>query len=97
MVNKIEVTKDIENHVTNSDGDKLYNIIVHSFDKGVPVEVSFADVYGVNSSFINSAFIQLLDKYEFSFIKSKLKFTHTNKQINSMIQSRFNFETAKLN
>lgn len=92
----INVNKQLENHYTNDDGDKLFNMIVSTFENGDTVELSFEGIDAVNSSFVNSAFIALLDIYPFDTIRKNLIFKNTNKQINSLILNRFKFEVEKL-
>ena len=85
-----------KSHYTNGDGEKLNEIILHEFRNDNSVRVSFDGITEVNSSFVNSAFIQLLEEnYDFNYIKNHLTFSETNKQINSLILSRFKFETTK--
>lgn len=91
------IVKDFLNsHITNADGDKLRLEIIKHFKNGDPVAVSLKDIYGLNSSFINSAFIDLLEDYTFDYIKNNLNFVNTNRQINRMILSRFRFEVNKM-
>lgn len=90
---KIFLTKVLENYTTNDDGDILFETIKKYFDNGKSVDISFEGVHGLNTSFVNSAFIQLLEIYSFDFIKKNLHFSESNKQINNLILSRFKFET----
>ncbi|MCD5029240.1 STAS-like domain-containing protein [Enterococcus asini] len=91
----IIVNQILSSCVTNDDGDVLYNEIKAAFGNGEKVRISFQGIFGLNSSFVNSAFIQLLEDYDFDFIKKHLMFTDSNKQINGLILSRFRFETEK--
>lgn len=77
---------------TNKNGNALFKKIEKDFDNDRIATVSFEDISGINSSFINSAFIQLLKKYDFEFIKEHLKIINSTKQINKLIKSRFEFE-----
>lgn len=94
MVN-IEVKTEIVSYASNDDGKKLYVLIYRALMDGDNVNVSFKGIDGLSSSFINSAFIELLNNFDFEYIKRKLSFSHSNKQINSLILSRFKFETKK--
>lgn len=88
--------KDILNsHYTNEDGEKLYELIDSYLSENQKVKLSFENIDSVNSSFVNSAFIKLLDVYSFETIKTNLTFVNTNKQINTLILSRFKFEVTK--
>lgn len=91
----IIVNQILTSYVTNDDGDVLYDKIKAAFDSGEKVKISFQGISGLNSSFVNSAFVQLLEDYNFEFIKRHLMFVDSNKQINGLILSRFKFETEK--
>lgn len=91
----IDVKTALKNYYTNDDGDKLFNIIVDNFENDNPIQVSFKGIDSLNSSFVNSAFIRLLDIYTFNEIREKLSFVDTNKQINLLILGRFKFEVKK--
>lgn len=80
---------------TNEDGTKVLNFILPFLKKGEAVCISFKGVDAVPSSFVNTAFIPLLDHFDFEYIKKSLTFTHTSRQINEIIKSRFVFEAAK--
>ena len=91
----IKIVDVLNSYYTNDDGDKLFDIIVSKLSSGNSVEISFEEIDSINSSFVNSAFIRLLDLYTFDEIRKKLSFTHTNKQINLLILNRFKFEVEK--
>ena len=76
--------------LNNDDGNLIFKQILPHLKKMQPVEVSFEGVYSTTSSFINSAFIELLDHFCFNEIRSMLKITHSNAFINQMIKQRFN-------
>lgn len=94
MVN-IAVRSIVERCVTNDDGDKLFIHIYGLLQDGVDVCLSFDGVGSVSSSFVNSAFIKLLEFYSFDAIKKHLVVTNSNAHINSVIKRRFQFETNK--
>ncbi|MDG4969876.1 STAS-like domain-containing protein [Lactococcus lactis] len=86
----------LDTHYTNDDGKKLNQFILSEFKNQNPVTISFDGITEVNSSFVNSAFIQLLEEnYNFDYIRKNLSFSDTNKQINSLILSRFSFEVKR--
>ncbi|KAA0796351.1 MULTISPECIES: STAS-like domain-containing protein [Bacillus cereus group] len=88
-INALDV---VERCYSNEDGQVIQNLIKVEFKKGNKVAVSFAGISAVNSSFVNTAFIDLLTEYDFSFIKNHLTFVNSTSQINNMIKSRFDFE-----
>ncbi len=80
---------------SNSDGQKLFNVISDYVKRGEPITVSFDGVDTLPSSFVNCAFIPLLDSFDFDRIKETLSFMNTTPQINEMIKSRFTFEVSR--
>lgn len=83
--------------VTNDDGDKVFQKIKPILDKNEKLNLSFCKVGGVTSSFVNSAFVQLLDFFPFDFVKTHLSFSETIPQNNQTILKCFEIETNKLN
>ncbi len=79
----------------NADGNKILRVILPLLKQGKVVVVSFEGVPSLPSSFVNSAFIALLDHMTFSAIRKQLRFSHTNSQMNEMIKSRFEFEVKR--
>ncbi|MCY9525856.1 STAS-like domain-containing protein [Paenibacillus larvae] len=89
-------TLDHVNHCySNADGDVIRNIILDQFSSGQKVTISFKGVDSLSSSFINSAFIELLEMYDFDFIKTHLAFVNSSKSINENIKRRFSFEVKE--
>jgi|SRR5690606_243162 len=80
---------------SNEDGKVIRDLLVGYLNKGTSLTVSFKNIDGVTSSFVNTAFIELLDDFDFDVIKRSLKFVDSNKQINDMIKSRFSFEVNR--
>lgn len=77
---------------SNEDGDIVRGVILQNFENGEKTVVSFEGVYSASSSFINSAFIELLETHNFNFIKENLTFIKSSKTINETIKRRFMFE-----
>lgn len=95
MVKNIRVGEDLPGYFTNDDGTILYSKIVQAFKENKDVVISFEGISGINSSFVNSAFIELLDDYSFDYIRRHLLFKDTTKQINRLIKDRFKYETSE--
>ena len=91
------VTIHIQDHVeycfSNEDGQKIYDLIAPHILKKEPVTVSFQGIPSTTTSFINSAFVSLLDHIDFESIKSTLKVVDSNTHINRLIKDRFNSAT----
>lgn len=91
----IKVLDFVDTCYNSEDGQVIHDIIVEKLDDGGELVVSMEGVEWVPSSFVNAAFISLLDILAFTEIKKRLKFINTTSQINEMIRSRFNFEAGK--
>jgi hypothetical protein len=88
---------DYVDHCYNSeDGKIIHDVIEAQLKNNEPLLVSFSGVDSVPSSFVNTALVSLLDRYDFGQIKQLLRFADTTSQINDMIRSRFNFEANRM-
>lgn len=90
MVIKIKDYSD--NCYTNADGGVVFLLLKDLLSENNNITVSFEGIQNLSSSFVNSALIQLLDYFEFDYIKNHLSFIKTTKVINDLIIKRFNFE-----
>lgn len=88
----ILVSKHLKHCYTNDDGNTIYNLIHNDLLNNRHVVVSFKDMDSVSSSFVNSAFIALLDDISVRSIRKNLLFINSTKQINQMIKKSFDFE-----
>jgi hypothetical protein len=82
---------------TWEDGAVIARLIRSGFARGENVVVSFKGVGNVPSSFVNGAFVSLLDEYDFPFIRSHLSIKDSNSAINEMIRRRLMFESNRGN
>ena len=80
-------------HYTPEDGAQVFRRIYPLMAEGKKVVVSFAGVNSAPSSFVNEAFIKLLEHFPFERIEAQLSFSTSTKQINQMLRKRFAFET----
>lgn len=92
----IRVLDYVDHCYNGDDGKIIHDLIEDQLKKGEPLLVSFAGVDSVPSSFVNTALVSLLNKYDFGQIKRMLRFSDTTTQINEMIRSRFNFEANRI-
>lgn len=93
----ITVKDYVDQVYSNDDGMVIYNELIKQLSQMNEIKVSFKDINALNSSFVNSAFIELLNDYDFQFIKEHIHFTDSTKQINDIIKSRFLFELNERN
>jgi hypothetical protein len=91
----IRLKDHIDRCVSAAEGETIAKLILAAFATGEAVEVSFESFEVASSSFVNSAFIQLLETYSFAEIRAKLKFIHSNGPINDLIKRRFAFESQR--
>jgi len=91
----INLSEVLVNAAGSNEGKYVFDIIKSSFDNKEKIIVSFENVEGIGSSFVNSAFLKLLDYYDYNFIKNNLKIIKINKAISNLIKERFEFELKK--
>ncbi|MCC7167646.1 MAG: STAS-like domain-containing protein [Rhodospirillales bacterium] len=82
----IRVLDRVEQCYTNEDGAVIAAILREGFAKGETVTLSFEGVDAVPSSFVNTAFVDLLDTYPLDFIKAHLAIANSTRQINTLIR-----------
>ncbi|MEM5014128.1 STAS-like domain-containing protein [Niallia taxi] len=92
---KIRVKDLVDTVYSNDDGKVVYSEVKKQLQDNNKVAVSFDTIGALNTSFVNSAFIELLNDYDFNFIKNHIQFIDSTNQINQMIKSRFSFEVNK--
>jgi 2C-methyl-D-erythritol 2,4-cyclodiphosphate synthase len=81
----------VERCYTSSDGDVILRLLVDALPTEDKVVISFKGVGDVPSSFVNAAFVPLLDYFSMDYIKRHLVITDSNRQINNMILDRMRF------
>lgn len=84
----------VKNHVsetlTNDSGRVIFNLIYPQLKAFKKVAVSFENVYSVSTSFIDAAFIDLLDHFSFDHIKTYLKLIQCTGYVSGMIKKQMN-------
>jgi hypothetical protein len=91
----LNVLDHVKRCYTSQDGAVVAALIRANFCQDNHVTVSFTGVGDVPSSFINTAFISLLDDFSYDFIRSHLSVIDSTRQINSLIKRRFDFELQR--
>jgi len=71
---------------TNAEGERLYKEILNALALSAKVEISFSQISAVTTSFVNSAFLDLLDLMTFEDIKKRIHISHSSRQINQLIK-----------
>lgn len=90
----IRVRDHVSQCYSNSDGDTIRELIAPHLIGRQRVVVSFDGFTTATSSFVNSAFIDLLNSMSFDEIKAHLSFDRTSRQIADLIRKRFEFEVT---
>ncbi len=91
---RVNILDYVDQAYSSADGRTIYEVIVNNLKAGRPVQVSFEGIDAIPTSFVNNAFIPLLQEFSFEDIKRYVSFIHTTSQINNMLRSRFQFETS---
>lgn len=91
----IRVRDIVDNCSNNQSGLQILSLLEEYLKNDQQIEISFEGIPYVTTSFVNSAFINLLDHYTFDMIKSRMTFKHATVQINQLIKERFAFETNR--
>ncbi|GEP01903.1 STAS-like domain-containing protein [Methylobacterium haplocladii] len=81
---------------TGTQGNIVYLCLKKLLETNHVVIVSFEDIETATSSFVNAAFVQLLDVLSFLEFKDRIKVTKSGKQINDMIKTRMLQESSKI-
>ena len=79
---------------TAPQGSLVLRQLLEALGSGVDVAVSFEGIKTTSSSFVNVAFVGLLDHYSLDEIKRRLRVVHSTRQINSMIKTRLEREAS---
>lgn len=73
---------------SNDQGDIIRRVILRSLNDQRHIELDFSGIPNVTSSFVNSAFVELLPHHDFEAIKNRVKIRRVNRQIGNMIKTR---------
>jgi hypothetical protein len=73
---------------TNADGDIVHRALIAHLRGDRSVIVSFSGMDTVTSSFVNSAFVPLLETMSFDELKRRVRFADVTRQIGDLIRRR---------
>lgn len=73
---------------TADDGQRVFSAIKTALDTKSSVTISFRGCPSTSSSFVNVAFVQLLNDMSFDDIKKRIKLIDCTSQIGNMIKTR---------
>lgn len=80
-------------HVSNADGFHLQQAIRERLATDEYVTLSFRGIPHLNTSYINTAFVELLGDFTLSEIQKRIKIIDSTRQINKLIKERLIFES----
>jgi len=80
---------------TNDEGAQIYSAIASNLRVGGSAIVSFAGIQNATSSFVNSAFVELLNDMSLDDIKKQVRIVDASRQIREIIKRRLTAEAEK--
>jgi hypothetical protein len=81
---------------TAAQGEIVLRSLVDPLKQGSQVIVNFDGVTTATSSFTNAAFVPLLADFSMEQIRKSLRIVRSSRQINDMIKTRLDRESAKV-
>jgi len=90
----IHVTDHLSGCATNEDGEVLLGLVEDAIRREGSAVVDFHGVLYTTTSFVNSAFLPLLERMSFDEVKKRLRIVKAYPQITSMIRDRMSQESS---
>ena len=81
---------------TADQGDIVFHAITRGLTSSATITISFSGCLTATSSFVNVAFVQLLDQMAFDEIKNRIKIENCTQQIGEMIKKRLQFVAEQM-
>lgn len=81
---------------TNADGAAVKTALRPYLCGSGPVTVDFAGINNVTSSFVNTAFIELIEEFGDRKFKDTVRVANATRQIADALKSRISSQTARL-
>lgn len=81
---------------TSNQGRILHTCLLDALQAKQIITLDFQGISGVTSSFVNTAFIPLLDHMSFDQIKARLRILNANRQIANMIRDRMSIQSQRI-
>ncbi|MBF0167276.1 MAG: STAS-like domain-containing protein [Alphaproteobacteria bacterium] len=82
----VRVLDHVEHCYTNEDGKVIAAILRQGFSCQEKVTLSFEGVDSVPTSFVNTAFVDLLGDFTLDFVREHLAIVNSTRQINGLIK-----------
>jgi len=93
----VDVLSLVPHCYTYEDGEQVADVVRPALRAGKDIALSFRGVRGVPSSFVNAAFVSLLDEFPAMTVRRHVRVVNSSSQINTMIRDRMTAEAARLN
>ena len=91
----IKVSKLVPGCDTNADGVVVNQAITIGLRQSGVVTLDFTGIHNATSSFVNSAFVTLLQDVSIEEIKARVRIVGANKQIAFLVRDRMRAESSK--
>ena len=92
----VDVLSLVPHCYTYRDGEQVAEVIRIALRAGQDITLSFRGVRGVPSSFVNAAFVGLLDEFPVSVIRQRVRIVDSSRQINATIRDQVMGEAARV-
>ncbi|WP_375698353.1 STAS-like domain-containing protein [Pseudophaeobacter sp. TrK17] len=79
---------------TNAHGAVLRDLILDALDRQKCVCFDFSGVFNVTSSFVNTAFVEVIEQRGVAAFKSNVSLKNVNKQIAGLVKARVAFVSS---
>lgn len=86
---EIKITSVVSQYSTYDDGFTAYGAVKSELDKGNNIAISFEDIAGVPSSFVNGLLSDMIEELGINAIKKRVKFINSTRIINEMLKRKF--------
>ncbi|MDE4305617.1 STAS-like domain-containing protein [Phaeobacter gallaeciensis] len=73
---------------TNAHGAVLRDLILDGLDRQQPMCLDFTGIFNATSSFVNTAFLEVVEQRGFDAFKANVSLKNVNKQIAGLVRSR---------
>lgn len=86
----------VSNSSTNDAGEKLYEAMIHEYNKGDKIVLVVDNESSMSTSFLNSSIGMFLENFGFEAFKSSFQFKGTQNQFNRLLRYVEKFKQAHL-
>lgn len=88
-ITEIKVANETTQYSTYEDGEKVCRVIQAALKQHEKIAVSFEQIVGVPSSFINGLLNDIFAEIGINGVKQRIQIIHSTKLINDMLKRKF--------